>query len=98
MVREPHDDPGREPGYAIEDLPVAVGENLGPVLFGGSTSVARVVLTINIWVLDCELDNYVCAHVGTPQLFVVTCVRGSCLRASRPTGVTSLLGPRRPQG
>jgi hypothetical protein len=62
----------------MQDLPVTVGENLASVLFGRLSSVAAVFLTINIRVLDREFDNYVCAHVDTPQLLVAICVL--CLR------------------
>ena len=42
-----------------------------------------VFLTINIRVLDGEFDNYVCAHVDTPQLLVVICVLGFTLKRHR---------------
>ncbi len=83
MVRKLHDDPCREHGSAIKDLPVTVGENLGSLLFCGLSSVTGIFLTIDIWVLNCEFDNYVCTHVGTPGLSVVIRVPGSSLERHR---------------
>src|SRR5579859_1538124 len=54
----------------MQDLPLTCGENLASVLFGCPPSDGAVFLTINIGVLDREFDNYVCAHVDTPQLLV----------------------------
>ena len=68
MIWKLYDHPRGEPGFAIEDLPVAIGENLGSLLFSGLSSVAGVLLTVNIWVLNCEFDNYICTHVDTSQL------------------------------
>src|SRR5579862_7488325 len=40
------------------------------MLFGRLPSDDAVLVTVNIWIFDCEFDNYVCAHVETPRLFV----------------------------
>ena len=60
----------------MQDFPVTVGECLASVLFGRPPSVGAVFLTVDIRVLDREFDNYVCAHVDTPQLLVAICVLG----------------------
>ena len=56
----------------MQDFPVTGGDYLTSMLFGCLPSNGGVFLTVHFRVLDREFDNYVCAHVDTPQLLVMS--------------------------